>query len=555
MTRRTRTPSHHQERPARLARAAVLAIVLLSLGACYAVQPRPPAGTRSDATDVSSAGHQVRNGGDLVMGLSAEPDVLDPTTSSSLYTRYVMNAICQKLYDIDAKGRLVPQLATALPSLSKGGRVVEIPLRTDVKFADGTTMDAAAVKTTLQRDLTKPDSARAPELGPVTRIDTPDDATVVLHYKTPFAPITASLADRAGMVMSPTALKQYGDDFGTHPTCAGPFRFVKRVPQTSITVTKDPNYYDADRVHLHSITYRIITDANIRAANLRSGEVQVIDTVSTQDVDNLQKQPDIGVLQVGSLGYQGITVNVGNANGTGEKPGKVDNPFAKDPRVRRALDVSIDRRTLVRSVFNDWAAPTCSAIAPGTAYATHASNACPSYDPARSRRLLKAAGVRTPLRVTMTVTNTPDVLRLGSAIQAMVRKGGFDLRLQPLEYTTLLDAQTQGDFELLQLGWSGRIDPHGNLFSFLASQQAQNYSGYSSKRVDGLLTRAAEQVDPKQRGRTYGRAVQQVQHDEPIVYLYRSRNLTAYSTDVVGVSQYADGVVRLGNAAFVKKGS
>ena len=154
----------------------------------------------------------------------------------------------------------------------------------------------------------------------------------------------------------------------------------------------------------------------------------------------------------------------------------------------------------------------------------------------------------------MTVTNTPDTLRLGSAIQAMVRKGGFDLKLQPLEYTTLLDAQSQGNFELLQLGWSGRIDPHGNMFSFLASEQAQNYSGYSSKTVDKLLTQATTEVDPAVRGRIYGRAVAQTQKDEPIVYLYRPRNLTAYSKDVAGVAQYADGVVRLGKAAYVAKG-
>ena len=543
--RRTRTP-------------ALLLLALLGLlvtSGCYAVQPKPTVGERPDSTAVSRSGHRLASGGALVMGLSAEPDVLDPTTSSSLYTRYVMNAICEKLYDINAKGTIVPQLASALPTLSKGGRVVSIPLRSGITFADGTPLDAAAVKTTLNRDLTKDDSARAAEMGPVTGIDTPDDHTVVLRYKTPFAPITASLTDRAGMIMSPKALKKLGDDFGNHPTCVGPFRFVKRVPQTSIVVKRDPRYYDAKDVRLDTITYRIITDANIRAANLRSGEVQVVDTVSTQDVDSLRKQPDIGLLQVGSLGYQGITVNVGNANGTGEKPGKVDNPFAKDPRVRRALDASIDRKTLVHSVFNDWSSPACSPISPSTAFATKASNACPSYDPARSRKLLKAAGVTTPLKVTMTVTNTPDTLRLGSAIQAMVRKGGFDLRLQPLEYTTLLDAQSQGDFELLQLGWSGRIDPHSNMFSFLSTAQAQNYSGYSNKTVDKLLTEATSEVDPATRGRSYGRVVQQTQKDEPIVYLYRPRNLTAYSKDVVGVAQYADGVVRLGKAAFVKKGS
>ena len=431
-SRRTRTP----------AGVLVAVIALLSLSACYAVQPRPPVVERSDRTDVSLSGKQVREGGDLTMGLSAEPDVLDPTTSSSLYTRYVMNAICEKLYDIDAEGAIVPQLASALPSLSDGGRTVSIPLRDGIEFADGTAFDAAAVKTTLQRDLTKDDSSRAPEMGPIDAIETPDERTVVLRYKTPFAPITASLADRAGMIMSPAALKKLGDDFGNAPTCVGPFKFVNRVPQTSITVEKDPHYYDADEVKLDSITYRIMTDANIRAANLRSGEVQVIDTVSTQDVDSLRKQPGVGLLQVGSLGYQGVTFNIGNTKGVGEPPGKIDTPLAKDPRVRKAFEYvprpqepgqlglqQLGRAGLLahlaRHRLRHAGQQRLHAVRP-----EEVESSCS-----------REAGVKTPLHLEMAASNTPDTLRLAQALQALVKKGGFDLEIQPVEYSTLLDPQ------------------------------------------------------------------------------------------------------------------
>lgn len=537
-----------------LTRTALVLVVLLGLSACYAIQPRPAAVDREDRTEVSLAGKTPREGGDLTMGLSAEPDILDPTTSSSLYTRYVMNAICEKLYDIDAKGAVVPQLASALPTLSNGGRTVTIPIRSGVRFADGTALDAAAVRTTLLRDLKKDDSARASEMGPIQRIDVVDDQTVALQYETPFAPITAALADRAGMIMSPKALERLGDDFGSQPTCVGPFSFVKRVPQTSISVKKDPLYYDAKDVRLDTITYRIIADANIRAANLRSGEVQVIDTVSPQDVDSLRRQPGIGLLQIGSLGYQGLTINIGNTKGTGKPPGTIDTPLARDPRVRKALEHSIDREALVNSVFNNWAEPACSGISPDTDYASEASKACPSYDPALSRRLLREAGVKTPVKLSIAVSNTPDTLRLAQALQALVKDGGFRLSIEPVEYSTLLDVQTRGDFRLLQLGWSGRIDPHGNLFSFLSTEQSNNYSGYSNASVDALLDRAAQESDTAQRARLYGQVVQQVQKDDPIIYLYRPRNLTAYSTDVAGVATYADGVVRLGKAAFVGKG-
>ena len=81
----------------------------------------------------------------------------------------------------------MPQLAAALPSLSNGGRTVRVPLRDSIEFADGTTFDASAVKTSLMRHLTKKDSSRAAEMGPIESIETPDSKTVVLQYKTTFA--------------------------------------------------------------------------------------------------------------------------------------------------------------------------------------------------------------------------------------------------------------------------------------------------------------------------------------------------------------------------------
>ncbi|WP_299054849.1 ABC transporter substrate-binding protein [uncultured Nocardioides sp.] len=530
--------------------AAALAATLLVAG-CSPVQPRQAVEDRPDVTDVLADGAELQQGGELAMGLSAEPDVLDPTTSSSLYTRYVMNTICEKLYDIDADNEIVPQLAADLPTVRRGGREVEIPLRDGIRFADGEDFDAAAVQQTLERHLTKDDSARSGEMGPVTDISTPDDRTVVLSYDEPFAPITASLADRAGMIMSPAALDELGDDFGQSPVCVGPFTFVERVPQTSITVEKDPLYYDADEVMLDEITYRIITDANIRAANLRAGEVQVIDTVSPQDISYLRRDDSLGTLQVGSLGYQGVTFNLGNTDGVGQPPGEIDTPLAQDPRLRQAFELSIDREALVNSVFNNEATPACSAISPDTPYATDASNACPEHDPEESLRLLEEAGVETPVEIEMTVSNTPDTLRLAQALQAMVREGGFDIEIAPVEYSTLLDQQDRGDFEALQLGWSGRIDPHGNLFGFVVSEQPDNVAGYSDPQVDELMTRAAQEEGTARRARTYGEAIDVLREDLPIVYLYRVTSLTAYSREVTNISTYADGVVRLGRAAYL----
>ena len=534
------------------ARGLVAALVaVLALPGCYAVQHPEVAAERPDRPSDPIGARPTRAGGDLVMGLSAEPDKLDPTTSSSLYTRYVMNTICEKLYDIDASGKVVPQLASALPKISADGLTVSIGIRSGARFADGTSLDADAVRTTLQRNLTKKDSTRKSELGPVDSVETASGSTVVLRYKTPFAPLTAALADRAGMIMSPKALDELGDHFADRPTCVGPFRFVSRVPQTSITVEKDPAYYAADQVRLDTITYRIMADANIRAANLRSGDIQVADTISTQDVDALIQEKGIGVLQTSSLGYQAMTVNLGNVDGAGSPPGTIDTLLARDPRIRLALAYAVDRGGLVNSVFNNWYEPACSPISPVSAYATPVSDACTPHDPAKARELLQQAGVQVPFPIRVKTSNTAESLRYAQALQAAVEPAGFDLRIEPVEYSTLLDEQTAGKFEAILLGWSGRIDPHGNMNSFLTTGGANNYSGYSNPRVDEAMKAAAQSTDTAQRAKLYGSVMTQVRRDNPIIYLYRVRNLAAYTSDVAGVEIYPDGVVRLSRVAYL----
>ena len=533
--------------------AAAVAAVLVgaaALAGCVPIQPVATGVTHSDDLGTPVGDQPVRQGGHLVMGLSAEPDRLDPTTSTSLYTRYVMSSICEKLYDLDATGSIVPQLATGLPTISPDGLTVTFGVRTGIRFADGTPFDAPAVRASLQRHLSLKTSARRTEMGPLTSIDAPDAGRVVLHFKQPFAPITAALADRAGMIMSPAALVAEGANFGDHPVCVGPFKFAGRVAQTSIDLVRDPLYYDAGQVHLDAITYRIMPDTVARAANLRSGDIQVANEISTQDVDALARDRHLHVLQSGSLGYWAVTINIGNADGAGTPPKPIDSPLARDPRVRQAFADTIDRTTLVATVFNNWFEPACSPIEPGTPYASPASKACPPYDPARSRALLAEAGVPIPLKVAIQVTNTQDQLRYAQALQASVAEGGFDLTIVPVEYATLLDVQKRGSFALLLLGWSGRIDPYGNTSAFLASRAAANYGGYSSPELDALLTEASRSTDTAARAQLYGRATQVIQRDNPIVYTYRLRVLTVHSTQLAGIEVYSDGVVRLARAAF-----
>ncbi|MCX4092331.1 ABC transporter substrate-binding protein [Nocardia sp. alder85J] len=537
-------------------RALAAVAVAIALASCSSAPPPVHvATTHADDYGTPVGGQKVRQGGDLVMGLSNEPDRLDPTTSSSLYMRYVMSTICEKLYDNDSSGNLVPQLATELPHFSDDGLTVTIPLRTGVQFADGTTFNSTAVRTSLQRHLTLEGSQRTGEMGPITEIDTDGSASIVLKFSTPFAPITAALADRAGMIMSPTALREEGKDFGDHPVCVGPFKFAERIPQQSIVVERDSLYYDAQDVHFDRIVYRTMTDPKARAAALRSGDIQVADTMSPQDVDALSTDPRLHLLVSGSFGFQGFYLNIGNVDGAGKPAKPIETPLATDARVRQALSLSIDRQALVDQVFKGWYEPACTPIAPRTSYATQADTACPAFDPDRARQLLAEAGVQTPYPVTMQVMNVSDQLQYAQALQADLALGGFDLRIVPTEYSAMLEAQKRGTYEALLLGWSGRLDPDGNISRFLTTGSSGNYSGYSSAALDEVLSWAAHTTSPARRGALYEQAVRAVTRANPYVYTYRLRNLTVHSNEVTGIEVYADGAVRLGKAAFVADGN
>src|SRR3954451_7932120 len=208
--------------------------------------------------------------GNLRIGLAEDPDNLDPTTAGSYDGRIVLAAMCDKLFDIDGNLNIVPQLALSHET-SEDGKTVTIKLRGGVKSQDGEPFDAEAVKFTLDRGLTKEDSKRKAELSQIEKVEVVDPLTVRLLLKAPFSPLIAQLTDRAGMMVSPKAVKEAGDKFVNKPTCDGAFKFGERVVQDHITLERFADYWDKGRIHVDRITYRPIPDSTVRLANLRAG--------------------------------------------------------------------------------------------------------------------------------------------------------------------------------------------------------------------------------------------------------------------------------------------
>ncbi|MFE3519289.1 ABC transporter substrate-binding protein [Streptomyces sp. NPDC059166] len=527
-----------------------MAVLLVSLtSGCASLQ--------SSATEVGGVrmtdDRSVRDGGTLTVALASDPDKLDPSLAQTLVGRTVFAGMCEKLFDIDEDGTLVPQLAASLPTTSADGRTVTIKIRPGLRFSDGTRLDARAVVTSLLRHRDLPGSARGTELAPVRKAEATGPLTVSLTLDHAYVPLTGVLADRAGMVMSPTALKKYGKNFTNHPSCVGPFRFVERVGGDRIVLKKDPNYYDADQVHLDGVVYKPIPDGNVRLANLRSGDLQVGDQMAPVDVQSALTEPKLQLFNSPSLGYQGIGVNVGNVKGLGQPPGKIDSPLARDVRVREAFELAIDRDLINKVVFQGMYEPACGPISPQSAIAPGpAPEDCPRRDVERARKLLKEAGVKTPVKIELKTSTTPEQGRVGQVLQAMVKEAGFELSLRPTEYATMLAETDAGDYDVFTSGWSGRLDPDGNVSNFLKTAGAMNAYGIGDPQIDKLIAQGRSVADPARRTAVYDELTRRVQDAHAMIYLYRQKNYVVAGKDVAGIHVYGDGLVRVKNAGYTR---
>jgi peptide/nickel transport system substrate-binding protein len=477
----------------------------------------------------------------LRIGLAEDPDVLDPTLARSFVGRVVFAALCDKLFDIDDKLAIQPQLATSY-EWSPDNKALTLKLRQGVTFHDGEKLDAAAVKYSLERHKTMAGSNRRGELAPVASVDVVDPSTVRLNLSAPFAPLLAQLADRAGMIVSPKAAQAEGDKFGAKPVCAGPFKFVERVAQDRIVLERYPQYWRKDDIHFDRIVYLPIPDSTVRLANLRSGQLDFIERLAASDVPQLKSDNRFKISKITEIGYQGITINVGKSD-LAQK-----NPLGRDPRVREAFELALDRDGIVQvamdgeaDVGNQWVAPT---------NAFYAKNVpVPKRDVARAKALLAEAGVANPVVTLMTPT-TADAQRIAQVVQAMVKEAGFDLKIQSTEFATSLDLADKGQFEAYVLAWSGRADPDGNLFSFDACKQPLNYAGYCKAEVDDLLNRSRQLRDPAERHKVFEQVAAIVLKDRPIVYLFHRHWLWAYTGKLTGLRTVPDGLVRVQGLKF-----
>lgn len=471
----------------------------------------------------------------LRIALRQDLDVLDPTLATTYVGRIVFAGMCDKLFDIDEKLNIVPQLATGYEWADD--KTLVIHLRPGVKFQDGEDLNAAAVKFTLERDLTMQGSFRKSEISSIDHIDVVDPLTVRIVLKAPSGAFLAQLTDRAGMILPPKITEQEGKDFAQHPVCSGPFKFVERVPQDHVTLDRFPGYWDAKDIHFDKVIYQVLVDSSVRLANLQAGTVDLSEYVAPTDAAAVKADPKLRLVVSDALGYFGITNNLDNGP-------RANTAYGKNALVRQALSLAIDRAALVRVVFNDMYAPGMQAV-PKSSPFYDPDLKVPPRDVAKAKELLKQAGVTLPVKVELLTFNDPDILQASEVIQSMASEAGFDVHIQAMEFASSLQASVRGDFEAYMIGWSGRVDIDGNTYSFLHSGQSNNASHYANPIVDKLLDAARGMTDVAKRQALYAQMWQQEAKDLPITYLWIPRNIVGMSAKLQGFRPVPDGMIRL----------
>ncbi len=475
--------------------------------------------------------------GTLRAGLDADPPNMDPHRSTAAVDRQVYQNLYDKLLDTDENLQIVPMLATSW-SISADGRTVIFKLRQGVKFHDGTPFDAEAVRYNFDRmqDPNFP-STRRSEVRPIQKVTVIDPYTVALSLEKPYSPLLYVLTDRAGMMVSPTEARKAGTNFALHPVGTGPFSFVEKIPQDHITLQRNPDYWMKGQPYLDRIIYRAIVDDAARVANVKSGDLDIINIIALPQAKQLAQEgarpgARFRLLERGAFWWDGIWLNV-------TKP-----PF-DNKLLRQAFNATIDRNIIANVVLQGAAYPAYSFFPNGTP-AYDSSWKIPPRNLQLAREKLQAAGHAGGFSFTLLITPKDLDRGVNEAVQSMAAEAGIRVQIQAIEFGTLLHETDQLHHEAAFLGWSGRPDPDFDIYPFVTQSGIGSFNdaGYTNPRVQTLLDAARLLNYMNQRRRAYREVTEILADDLPYIWLYFRKEYKLVSTRVQGFIQVPDGMMR-----------
>jgi peptide/nickel transport system substrate-binding protein len=271
--------------------------------------------------------------------------------------------------------------------------------------------------------------------------------------------------------------------------------------------------------------------------------------VAPSDASSLRKEGRFEVSSVTGLGFNSITINLHNKTGKTQPPGNLGTPLANDPRVREALELSIDREALNQVAWEGQYTVGCGPISPNSVFFDK-TRKCPTRDVAKARKLLADAGLANGYAFDMVIVNDPQQRRVGEVIQGMAREAGVTINLRPQEFASALKDDDDGKLQAFLIGWSGRVDPDGNIHQAQACGGSLNATLACDEKVDALLNKAREVIDPNQRRSLYREAIDLITTRRNVIYLYHPNYIVAFPKNFKSYKAVPDGLIRVKNTSW-----
>jgi peptide/nickel transport system substrate-binding protein len=477
-----------------------------------------------------SAQTAPRRGGTLNVGFIDDSRTLDPLMSIQFSERQVLYLVFNTLLRMRPDFSLEPELAERWTVERDGARIV-FQLRAGVKFHDGTDFDAAAVKWNLDRRMDP--AANSPQRSQLETIDSVEvtgPLSVAINTKQPFPPLLSYLAERPGFMVSPAAYQRAGQDFGSSPVGTGPFKFRSWTRGNRIALERNPSYWEPGLPYLDQIVFSNIAGAVVGVQRLITGELDYVDTLSPQNVRQIESNPEIKLDPITVGRWYSYQWHWDEA------------PF-NNPLLRRAVAHALDRARINEITMNGRGVISNSPTPEGLWWHTAELQGY-AYDPARARSLLAEAGISPGTHIDLSAPTDPLLRQINQLVQEQLHAVGLEADLRPISQSDWYARVAQRAINFSPMRWTQRPDPDGLLSSLFHSRGFANSTGYANPGVDRALEQARSTFDEPRRKALYDEVHRLILQDLPYVPLYFSAEYAALRANVMDFRWIPDQIPR-----------
>lgn len=502
------------------------------------------------------AGCGSSNSDALIYNLGEDPETIDPTLNTSSGAGSIIDNAFEGLMRLDENEKAVPGVAESVDE-SADGLVYTFHLREDAKWSDGQGVTAKDFEYSWVRALTKETAAEyAYQLfyikngqkfneGKATRdelgIKVIDDYTLEVTLEAPTAYFKELTAFTTYMPLREDIVSADPEGWALDPSTYvsnGPFKLVQWDIKDQLVFEKNEEYWNASNIKLPGVVFKLVTDVNTAYASLKAGDFDMVDTVPPAEIAAGQEEGLVTIYP--NLATYMLVLNVGKQSTLPEDVKKVLN----DPKVRRALSISIDRKAIVENVTKAGQVPAYSYVPKGILNSEGKDFADKEYYDANqanveeAKKLLAEAGYPNGegLPTLEFMYNTEgDHKLVAQAIQQDWAKIGVNVELTNQEWKVFLNTRQEGQYEIARHGWSGDyVDPMTFLDLWLTGG-GNNDAGYSNAEYDALVNQAKAEGDEAKRWELMRKAEDILMEEMPIIPLYYYTKVKAAKPEVKGV--------------------